>query len=476
MTPRTATEIRSAIVTGKLTAREIVLDTLERIHALDRRLHSFITVADDHALRQVDELERRAAAGEEPGPLWGVPFSVKDVYDTAGVRTTYGSRIFRDHVPSRDAELVSRIRRAGGILVGKTNTPEFAIYIRTVNELQPETVNPWHLSRTPGGSSGGAAASVAAALTPVAVGSDGGGSVRIPAALCGVVGLMPSRGSIPRNGGHIGTRRFSAAGPLALDAADALTLWQVMRGPSAHDGLTRGLLPTGVSAPSAPEEPPRLRWIGESGAPGAEPDVVKTVNAAARALADTLGAGLKAHSASLDSPRFAGAFYTMMQADRLSTGGQALIDNPTARDALTNYARHHLEQATQIDGAAYSAAIEMQLEATEHLDGLLEGADVLLTPTLGFVAPEIPAGPESLPEDARRGFVAFTFLMNYTGFPAATVPCGLVRGLPVGLQLIGRPGSEHMLLSLCQRFQNSIYRLLDAPTSATTAPSPGVAE
>jgi len=158
----TAQQIRDAVASGRTTAREVTLRALEEIRAIDRGLHSFITVAEEHALAQVAELERRAASGEPPGPLWGVPFSVKDLYNTRGVRTTFGSRIFAENIPHADAEVVARVRKAGGILVGKTNTPEFAIYIRTVNDLQPETVNPWDRARTPGGSSGGAAAAVAA--------------------------------------------------------------------------------------------------------------------------------------------------------------------------------------------------------------------------------------------------------------------------------------------------------------------------
>lgn len=331
----TAAEVRASIVNGDVTAREVVAATLDRIHAADDQLHSFVTIADEHAMGQVDDLERRAAAGEKPGALWGVPFSVKDLYDTADVRTTYGSRAFHRHVPDRDAELVARVRRAGGILVGKTNTPEFAIYIRTVNDLQPETVNPWDPRRTCGGSSGGAASSAAAGLTPIAIGSDGGGSVRIPSALCGLVGLMPSRGSIPRGGGRIGTRRFSSAGPMALDAGDALTLLRVMKGPSAQDALSRGLSPTGVPAHPISASTPRLRWIEESGVDGCEQDVVATVRQAADSFAEQMGARLDVPGVSLESPRFAQAFYTMMQADRLSTGGRELLADPVASALLT---------------------------------------------------------------------------------------------------------------------------------------------
>jgi len=197
-----AQNIRDAVAAGQVSAREITERTLARIHANDQSLHSFLTVDDEQALAEADEVDRRTAAGETPGPLWGVPFSVKDLYDTRGLRTTYGSRAFANHVPQADAVIVERARRAGAVLVGKTNTPEFGIYIRTVNDLQPETVNPWDHARTAGGSSGGAAASVAAGLTPIAIGSDGGGSVRIPAALCGLTGLKPSSGSIPRGGGY----------------------------------------------------------------------------------------------------------------------------------------------------------------------------------------------------------------------------------------------------------------------------------
>jgi Asp-tRNA(Asn)/Glu-tRNA(Gln) amidotransferase A subunit family amidase len=383
------------------------------------------------------------------------------------VRTTYGSRIYENHIPDTDAPVVARIRRAGGVLVGKTNTPEFAIFIRTVNRLQPETLNPWDRTRTAGGSSGGAAASIAAGLTPVAVGSDGGGSVRIPSALCGVVGLMPSRGAVPRGGGNIGTRRFSAAGPMALLAQDAQSLWTAMAGPDRRDPLSCGLSPTGVQGKPLPTHDLRLRWIGDSGAKGAEQDVVDAVHRGAAALSEVTGSRLHEPDSSMASPRFSEPFYAIMQSDRLSTGGRELIENDTAEALLTGYARHHLHQAAKLGGDAYSAALEMQLEATEHLLRLLEGVDVVVTPTVAAIAPTIPSGASALPEDARRGLVAFTFLMNYTGFPAATVPCGLVRGMPVGLQLIGRPGTDADLLRLCQAFQEKVFLLPSVPTPAS---------
>lgn len=453
-----AQNIRDAVAAGQVSAREITERTLARIHANDQSLHSFLTVDDEQALAEADEVDRRTAAGETPGPLWGVPFSVKDLYDTRGLRTTYGSRAFANHVPQADAVIVDRARRAGAVLVGKTNTPEFGIYIRTVNDLQPETVNPWDHARTAGGSSGGAAASVAAGLTPIAIGSDGGGSVRIPAALCGLTGLKPSSGSIPRGGGYIGTRRFSSAGPITRYASDALLLWRVMAGPHASDplsqpGYVHGPRPTTQSDST----PPRLRWIGDSGVPDVESDVVAAAHLAAVQLGQLLGAPLRQSETSLRSPLFADDFYAIMQADRLSTGGDELMADASLRELLTDYSRHQFDKGARVSGADYSRAVETQVRALHHMHALLDDVDVLLTPTLGFVAPQIPNDRSALPEDARRGFVAFTFLMNYTGLPAATVPCAMVRGLPVGLQLIGRPGSEELLLRLCQRVQDELF-------------------
>jgi len=461
--------IRDAILIGQLSAREITEATLKHIHELDGGLNSFLTVADDQALAEAEALDRRTATEERPGPLWGVPFSVKDLYDTVGVRTTYGSRIYERHVPTVDAEIVARIRRAGGILVGKTNTPEFAIFIRTVNDLQPETVNPWDVRRTAGGSSGGSAASLAAGFTPIGVGSDGGGSVRIPAALCGLVGLLPSRGSVPRGGSRIGTRRFSAAGPMALNAIDATALWEVMRGPDVADPLSRGLAPPGVSGGPVAHHGARMRWIGESGAAGDDTSVVDVAHHGAQNLAAAVDAVLSESDLSLDSPRFADPFYTMMQSDRLATGGRELLREDATADLLTTYARHHFERGLLLRGDDYSNSLEMQLTATDHLLGLLDGFDILLTPTVAAIAPEIPVDTQELPEDARRGFVAFTFLMNYTGFPAATVPCGLLHGMPVGLQLIGRPGTEGDLLTLCRVFQQDVFHLPTAPPFAHVA-------
>lgn len=464
MRPDNASEIQVAVASGRTSARKIATSSLRRIEELDASLHCFLTVDPDLALAEADRTDQQIAAGEPIGPLAGVPFSVKDLYDTAGLRTTYGSRVFTDHVPTQDAEIVHRMRAAGAVLVGKTNTPEFAIYIRTTNDLMPETINPWDLSRSCGGSSGGAASSVAAGMTPVALASDGGGSTRIPAALCGVVGIFPSRGAVPRGGGRVSTRRFSSAGPIAVQAHDAKLVLSVIRGPSPSDPLSRGLYPTGVPSGQWPAAKPRIRWVGDSGRQ-ANTTVVNAIHRAALSLAETTGTPLWDTDDSFETPRFSEAFYDIMQADRYSTGGELLHTDPASNALLTSYTRHHFDAAAKVSGSNYSRALEMQLEATDKLLSLFDDVDVVACPTVGEVAPALSQPVDALPEDARRAFVAFTFLCNLTGFPAATVPCGLVEGLPIGLQLIGRPGSDDQLLDLCAIFQERVMTMPRPPLS-----------
>lgn len=434
-------------------------ESLDRIRDRDPALGAFLTVSGDQALADAARLD---TAGDRSGPMHGVPFSVKDTYQTAGVRTTFGSAVFADHVPTEDAPVVDRIRRAGGVLVGKTNTPEFAIYIRTVNELRPETVNPWHPTRICGGSSGGAAASVASGLTSVALGSDGGGSVRIPAALCGVVGLKPSRGAVPAGGGFIGTRRFSVPGPLASRVADARAMWEAMRGPDPAERGTRTFVDRDA-AWRGRATGWRLRWVADSGR-RADAEVVDAVRAAVGRLALLDGVEVDISARSLETPRFADPFYDAMMADRLSTGGARMLADDASRRLLAGYTRHHLERAAAVSGAAYSASLARGEDAGDHLDDLLDGVDFLLTPTTGVIAPEGAGGPpDALPEDARRELVAYTFLANYTGYPAITVPCGMVAGMPVGLQVWGRPGAEDRLLDVAEAVQEHVFAPRLAP-------------
>ncbi|WP_181275742.1 amidase [Brevibacterium oceani] len=447
MIDRSAAEIAEQVRSGEVAAVDVVSAHLERIRAFEPQLNSFITVAEDAALEQAARVDELVALGKDPGPLAGVPFSVKDTYDTAGMRTTYGSTIFDDNVPSESYAPVERLINAGGVLVGKTNTPEFAVFIRTVNKLMGECRNAWDRRRIAGGSSGGAAASVAMGLTPIALGSDGGGSVRIPAALNGVFGLMPSRGRLPRSRHGISTRNFSAAGPITRFPRDLQLMLDVMTQANADDPLSRGICPPVL--PTRRGHVRGIRWIERNGMVKCDARVSRIVKTAAANLADELSVDLIDDGSSLPSKEYTDLFYAMMKADRLASGGGELLDSPFS-DQLTDYARHHLRGAREVSGAEYSRGLEAQFHATDAIFSLLEEDLIVATPTVQITAPLIPRGVQPLPEDARASFVANTFLMNFTGFPAVTIPCGHIDGLPVGLQLVSVPFDEERLIELAE--------------------------
>ena len=444
-----AWQLRDQIVSGARSPVEVVGAALDRIAALDDRLHGFITVAADAALAEARAREQALAAGQPPGPLFGVPVSVKDLYWTKGMTTTAGSLVYRDFVPEHDAVHVARLRAAGAVIIGKTNLPEFALFPRTVNRLLPECRNPWDLRRSPGGSSGGSAATVAAGMTPIALASDGGGSIRIPAALCGVYGLYPSNGLLPRHGGIGSTIMFSNAGPITRDVRDAAIMLSVLAGPDDRDpACWTDPVPDYLAGLDESAAGLRMRWVGDGGdVAGLDTRVVAAARDAAWAFG-TAGAVLEEAGQGFAAERWMESFYTMLLADRYASIGQQLYANPATRGLLSEYGRSHFQRGSAVTGSEYSHALALRSSVIAHLRTLLGDADVLISPTVAAVAPAagaIDRGP----------LVAFTFCVNYAGFTAATLPCGLVNGLPIGLQIIGRPGSEALLLRISRVFEQA---------------------
>lgn len=236
---KSATELARLIRTRIISPVEAIEDTLRRIERHNGHLNAYLTVCGDRAQQQAREAERDLAAGRAIGPLHGVPFSAKDLEQTAGTRTTFGSPLFESNVPAEDSIGVERLRAAGAILVGKTNTPEFGLLGETRNLLGEDARNPWDLNRTTGGSSGGAAAAVAAGLAPLAVGSDGAGSITAPSAMCGAVGLKPSTGRIPAWPIPPTSRLFVASGPIVRCVEDAHLMLSLMSGADSRDPIGR---------------------------------------------------------------------------------------------------------------------------------------------------------------------------------------------------------------------------------------------
>ncbi|MFC0530279.1 amidase [Phytohabitans kaempferiae] len=413
---------------GELSPVEVTNHFLDRIERLDGALHCFVTVDREGAIAAARALERHRA-----GALYGLPVAVKDQYLTRGLRTTGGSALYRDHTPDEDAACVERIRAAGGIVLGKTNTPEFGLHWRTRNRVAPETRNPWDTGRSPGGSSGGSAVAVAAGLAPLALGSDCAGSIRLPAAFCGVTGILPGNGLVPRHGGLGGSLQFTGIGPIAGGVRDAALLLQVLAGYDPRD-------PTG-------RRDAAFRWPGRRGVRGLRvgwwsPQVVaggneRVVGAVRAAVAQIAEAGVFFDDAglALGDEECQVAFTRMTYADRYASQGRELLADPGTAAQLTPLVRQRFEAGGRVTGAEYAEALAVRFRAAQQVADAFDRYDVLVSPTVAFVA--VPP-----PEDdwtwRPAGITDYTYLANFVGVPAVSVPCGLVDGLPVAVQLMAR--------------------------------------
>jgi len=434
---------------GEVSSTELVELYARRIEALDGRLGSYLTLCLDRALD-----EARTVRPGDPRPFAGVPISIKDLYDTEGVRTTYGSGAFADHVPAEDEESARRIRAAGFVVIGKTNTPEFGSVSWTEPRAFHPARNPWDPERTPGGSSGGAAAAVAAGLCPVAQASDGGGSIRIPSSVCGLFGIKPARGRVSAAPGPASL--LSQRGPIARTVADAAALLDVMAGPAPGDAFWAPPPDRPFLDEAASVDPGRLRIAFTTRA--IAPVDVAPANAAAvekaAAMLEELGHEVFEEAPPADESllyRFPMLWAVQMASrtprpdiDLLEPLNRELIRMGDATSA-PDYQRTWLdvERALRPVGAFFA-----------------ERADVLLTPTVAIPPPRIGEfrnDDQPLMELIKAGsFTPFTSIWNVSGQPAANVPWSLdEEGLPVGVQLVGRPADESTLFQLCAQLERA---------------------
>jgi amidase len=448
-----ATEIVRLIAAREVSATEIAEASLERIARLNPPIGAYVTVTAEGALAQAKAVDARIAAGEDPGLLGGVPLSIKDLTPVEGVRMTLGSRLFADFMAPFDAFFVSKLRAAGAVFLGKTNTSEVGAAPLTDNDLFGPTRNPWDLERNAGGSSGGAAAAVACGLGPIAEGSDGGGSIRIPSSCCGVVGLKPSRGRVsaaPAMGEPWGG--MATTGTLARTVLDAALLLDVMAGPATGD-------PYWAPPPASPfrvaarTEPARLRIAFATGVPGVttDPEVVRIVEDTA-ALLEKLG-----HTLEQGCPSFAGM--AEQQFTIACTGiASAMADLVGDEETMTPFVRAMKRNGDSKTGIDYARAVREMHRLSRDVVGFFDDYDVLLTPTLTRPAPAVdwfPAPAEAAHEEFYR-WLAFTYPFNMTGQPAISVPGGwTAAGLPVGVQLVGRPASEGTIISLAAQLERA---------------------
>ena len=435
-------EIAAAVREGRVSAEALVAESLGRIERLDGPINAVVRRRGDGALADAAAIDARVQRGADPGPLAGLPLLVKDNEDAAGLPTTFGSLLREDAAPAeRDCEVVSRLRAAGAIVVGKTNLPEFAFEGFTSNRLFGDTHDPWALDWSPGGSSGGSGAALAAGLAPLATATDGGGSIRIPAAFCGLVDLKPTGGLIGRDPTPSWID-LSTKGPLTTSVADAALLLEIMRGPVAGD-------------PSAvPEWSSRAQvWPGRIVATPRLADYGPLPESVA-ALFDEAVAGLEA-ATGLEIDRVTPPFteqidddwFTTVAVEELTWIGRDVLTERA--DELTPYLRGALELAAAISADQYLAARRRRFDQTRTLDELLGHDTVLICPTMcteGFHADGRSPGSEEIgsPPSAYN-----TQATNITGHPSLSVPAGLSpNGVPFGMQITGPRFADDMVLAV----------------------------
>ena len=440
----------------ELSPVEVAQAHLDRIEQVNPRLNALIAFPDG-VMERAREAEDAAMRGEFRGPLHGVPFTVKDCVDTAGVVTTRGSHLFENHIPTADATVVTRLKDAGGIFIAKSNMPEFALWWETDNLVYGRTENPWMIGRTPGGSSGGEAAAVASGMSPLGIGSDVGGSIREPANYCGIVGLKATHGRIPLTGHWPETLlRFMHVGPIARSVGDAALALSIMAGP---DGVDHYALPVPLpeldvilSATKNPAPPAGLRvaWCPEGPFAPVERQVQDTVASAAAALGEL---GCSVEPVNLDGwENWPGQ---QISARIFAAEGNVYLD--PIIEGRKDMLALSMQRRLAIPGPGY----EEYLEAMEQVEQLRAAAirlfndfDVLLLPTGPMVAHphdtrrhEIARAPDVAETAPARHALTCTVPFDLTGSPALSVPFGLSDGgLPIGVQIVGRHFEEATVL------------------------------
>jgi len=472
--PASALAIAGAVRRGERRAAEVVDGYLEAIGRREGDVHAFNTLMDDQARRAADLIDRRVEAGEDPGPLAGVPVALKDNLCTRGVLTTCSSRILEGWLPPYDATVVERLGLAGAIAIGKTNLDEFAMGSSTENSAFGPTRNPHDLTRVPGGSSGGSAAAVAAGFAPLALGSDTGGSIRQPAALCGVVGIKPTYGRVSRYGLIAFASSLDQIGPLAPTVADAAALLEVIAG---HDPLDS----TSVAEPSPGlverlgdgVEGLRIGVVAELMGEGVDPDVRRRVEAAAEVLA---GAGAKVEEASVPAVAYGlSAYYLIAPAEASSNLARydgvrygLRVDAPTtgAMNVATRTAGFGAEVKRRIMlgtyalsagyyDAYYGKAQRVRTLIVRDFAAAYQSFDLLLSPTAPTTA--FPLGAKAADPLTMYLSDVCTIPSNLAGDPAVSVPFGAGDdGLPIGVQVLAPALAEVTMLRAAAVLENAM--------------------
>ena len=448
-------EICTRVNAGDVSAVDLLEDTLRRVKALNPRLNAIVRTTPERARAEAAAVAEVVAAGERPRPLAGVPLVHKDIINTRGTHTTAGSELLRHNVPCTDATVVARLANAGTLLVGKANTHEFATGTTGAVSCFGPTRNPWDVDCVAGGSSSGSATALAAGLVAAATGTDTGGSIRIPAACCGIVGLKPTYGRVSRNGVFPFAWGLDHVGPLARRIADAAILLTAMAGRDPFD-------PT--SADVAAEDFSRNLGNGVAGLRFAIPDFRFLELATSPVAEAVVEAGrifeeLGARKVDIEGPEELALVGPAAIALFLAEGGA--VHRDTLRSHPEKYGeetRAFLGLAERVSAHAYLQAQRLRAALADSFARVFQGTDLLLTPTLPITAPRLDQRQVDGADgamDVRAALTLFTRAFNLTGLPALSMPCGFADGLPIGLQIVGRPFDEATLLGAAHAYEHA---------------------
>ena len=443
------TDQRDLVKSGEVSASDLAAACYRQIERLNPTLNAFITVIPPEQLTLSEDAHGK--------PLFGIPLAVKDLYNTKGIRTTSGARFFADHIPQEDAYVVQKIKQAGAQIIGKANTHEIALGVTNNNPHFGACRNPWDITRTPGGSSGGSAVAVATGMALAAIGTDTGGSIRIPAALCGVVGFKPTYGRVSLRGILPLSWNLDHAGPIARKVEDAALMLQVMGGYDELDPSTVKTLPGDYSShlrDTMKERKIALAvgdYIEES-----DPEILEAVRKAAEILKEQ-GASIK--EVNMDFLREAAVANALMtQADGAAFHRDRMKEHP---DWFGADVRLRLETGAAFTSSEYILARRTQSEIRRKCELLFDEYDALLLPTTPIPAPVLE-GEDAL--ERARQLTRFTAPFNLTGMPALSIPCGFTKdSLPIGLQIVSRAWNEAGVLRTGYAFQESTEWHMQSP-------------
>lgn len=456
-----ATELVSGYSATRFTPLDVIESVLERVEEVNSLVNAVVTSDADGARRAASESTRRHREGKLLSAIDGVPITVKDNMPVRGMRSTWGSRLFSDYIPEKDELPIARLRQAGGIIFGKTNCPEFTLQGYTDNVLFGPTRNPWNLALTPGGSSGGAVAAVATGLGPIAIGTDGGGSIRRPASHTGLIGLKPSRGRVPRTDGFPAILMdFETVGPIARSVADVKLVMDIIAPPDPNDPASMAFRdrPFRVEGP----RPCRILYVPQFGDAPVDPEIAAAVTSAADRLLE-IGHHVKTGPAPFDVTSVDAAWPVISQSGLAWLSGIYSGFPLEASDQMHELAK----LGNNLSAADYIRALNSVRCVERQLSIAFETYDLIMTPSAAALPwkadqafPREIAGRQVGP----RGHAVFTAFVNLVGAAGINLPCGQSSsGLPIGLQLVSRPGGDGLLLGIASQCEAANLWTMTAP-------------